>query len=87
MTIEQIVAVPADHRLSFELPHSIPVGVQARVEINIPSLSAPPPSAKAKIEDIRQLLQKEMAETGTLEVRAAAGEGWEAHVREHYAES
>jgi uncharacterized protein (DUF433 family) len=47
------------------------------------SQSAP----SAGIEDVRQLLQKEMAEKGTAKVTAVSGEGWEAHVMEHYAES
>ena len=34
------------------------------------------------IDDVRRYLQKEMAEKGTLSVRAAAGDGWEAHARE-----
>ena len=92
MTIEQIVDIPADYRISLELPRSIPTGVKARIEINIPapinknqSGSALPSSGS--IEDVRQLLQKEMTENGTLAVMAAAGDGWEAHVKEHYAES
>jgi hypothetical protein len=35
------------------------------------------------IEEVRQLLQKEMAEKGTLAVTAASGDGWEAHVMEN----
>jgi hypothetical protein len=91
MTIEQIIDIPADYRVFLELPRSIPSGVKAKVEISIPDAvtksqndSAFPPSAK--IEDIRQLLQKEMVEKGTSGVIAATGDGWEAHVREHYAE-
>ena len=38
------------------------------------------------IEDVRRLLQKEMVEQGTSAVHALAGDGWTAHVREHYAE-
>ena len=37
------------------------------------------------IEDVRQLLQKEMAEKGTSTVTVSAGDGWESHIREHYA--
>ena len=37
MTIEQTVAIPADYRISIELPRSVPVGVQARVSITIPT--------------------------------------------------
>ena len=91
MTIEQIVDIPADYRIFLELPHSIPTGVKARIEINIPATVAKDQSAStlpsAKIEDVRQLLKKEMDEKGTSAVMAAAGDGWEAHVREHYAES
>jgi hypothetical protein len=91
MTIEQTVEIPADYRVFLELPHSIPSGVKAKVKISIPaavvknhSASVFPPSAE--IEDVRRLLQKEMAEKGTTAVKAASGDGWEAHVREHYAE-
>ena len=37
------------------------------------------------IEDIRELLQKEMIEQGTLEVTTL--NGWEAHILGHYAKS
>jgi hypothetical protein len=47
--------------------------------------SAFPPSSE--IMEVRRLLQKEMIEKGTSEIMAAAGDGWEAHVRERYAES
>jgi len=36
-------------------------------------------------DEVRRLLQKEMTEKGTLTVTAANGDGWEAHVMEHYA--
>jgi hypothetical protein len=89
MTIEQTVEIPADYRISLDLPRSVPAGVMARVEITIPAVSAPgrsvPPSAA--IEDVRLLLRKEMTEKGTLAIPAASGDGWEAHVRERYAES
>jgi len=83
MIIEQIVTVPADYRISLELPHSVPIGIKARVEISIPSRSSLP---FGEIEEIRLLLQREMAEKGTTMVAAASGDGWEAHAREHYAE-
>jgi hypothetical protein len=86
MTVEQIVEIPADYRVFFELPHSIPSGVKAKVAISIPAtVTNFPPSIE--IEDVRKLLQKEMAERGTSAVTAQAGDGWEAHVREHYADS
>jgi hypothetical protein len=79
MTIEQTIEVPIDYRLYLELPHSIPSGVKANVKINIPTID--------KIDEVRQLLQEEMAKNGTLAIPAASGDGWEAHVREHYAKS
>ena len=39
-----------------------------------------------EIENVRQLLRKEMSEKGTLGICANAGDGWEAHVKEHYAQ-
>jgi hypothetical protein len=79
MTIEQTITIPADYRIFLELPRSIPSGVKASVKINIPAFN--------KIDEVRQLLQKEMAQNGTAEVPVASGNGWEAHVRERYAES
>jgi len=37
MTIEQTVAIPADYRIFLELPRSVPIGVNARVSISIPT--------------------------------------------------
>jgi hypothetical protein len=79
MTIEQTIEVPIDYRIFLELPHSVPSGVKANVKINIPAMD--------KIDEVRQLLQEEMEKKGTLTVPAASGDGWEAHVREHYAKS
>ncbi|MCL2043483.1 MAG: hypothetical protein FWG89_05025 [Treponema sp.] len=91
MTIEQIVEIPADYRIFLDLPHSVPVGAKARIAIDIPvdniidqDKSVKSPSAE--IKNIRQLLNKEMTENGTLAVTAASGDGWEAHARERYAE-
>jgi len=78
MTIEQTVTIPADHRIFIDLPRSITSGVRASVKINIP--------ASDKLDEVRQLLKKEMAQNGTTDVTAASGDGWEAHVRERYAE-
>ena len=39
------------------------------------------------LEEVRQLLQKEMTEKGTSAIITASSDGWEAHVMEHYAES
>ena len=79
MTIEQTVTIPDDRLIRIELPRSIPVGVTARVEINI---TEKPRLPSEGIEDVRRLLQKEMAEKGTLE---ASGSGWETEVTERYA--
>jgi hypothetical protein len=49
------------------------------VKINIPECD--------KIDEVRRLLQKEMAQNGTAAETAASGSGWEAHVRERYAQS
>ena len=92
MTIEQTVTIPTDNRIFLELPRSFPNGVMARVKIEIPAFSAQGKDASASqhpsaIEDVRRLLQKEMADNGTLTVTAASGDGWEAHIRERYAES
>ena len=91
MTIEQTIEIPADYRLFLELPRSVPIGVKARVEVNIPAVTTKNQANSihldTKIEDVRLLLQKEMVEKGTSAVTTAAGDGWEAHVREHYAQS
>jgi hypothetical protein len=92
MIVEQIVDIPADYRISLELPHSIPTGVKARVAISVPvmdakSQSGPASPPSVELEEVRQLLQKEMTEKGTSGVTTTTGDGWEAHVRERYAES
>ena len=38
MTITQTVAIPTDYRIFLELPRSVPIGVQARVSITIPTV-------------------------------------------------
>jgi len=78
MTIEQTVTIPSDYRISIELPHSVPSGVKASIKINIP--------ASDRLDEVRQLLKKEMAQNGTTDIPAASGDGWEAHVLERYAE-
>ena len=97
MTIEQTVTVPSDYRIFLELPRTVPSGATAWVKINIPAQTDPDFSDKEKkhsivkpsseIEEIRQLLQNEMAIKGTLTVAASSGDGWEAYVRERYGES
>jgi hypothetical protein len=89
MVIEHIVDIPADYRISLELPHSIPAGSKARIEISVPAADAKSGPASlpfAKMEDVWPLLHQEMAEKGTLEAWAETGDGWAAHVRERYAE-
>ena len=78
MIIEQTVTIPPDYRIFIELPRSVPSGVKASIKINIP--------ASDRIDEVRQLLKKEMAQNGTTDVPAVSGDGWEAHVRERYAE-
>jgi hypothetical protein len=92
MTVEQIVEIPANRRIALEVPRTVPIGktilsftpVSASQTTDI---SAGTTAEALQIEDIRRLLQKEMTEKGTLAVIAANGDGWEAHVMEHYAES
>jgi len=38
MTITQTVAIPNDYRIFLELPRTLPIGVQARVSITIPTV-------------------------------------------------
>jgi len=92
MTVEQIVEILADYQISLQLPRSIPVGVKARIAISIPSMNTetkkdPVFSQTVKIEDVRLSLRQEMIKQETLKVPVASGDGWEAHVRERYAES
>ena len=84
---EQTVIVPDDYRLFLELPRTIPSGVAAQVKINIPTqaeLSARTNSFK--IEEIRRLLQHEMAINETSTVAASSGDGWETYIKERYGE-
>ena len=81
MTIEQTVTIPDNRLIHIELPSSIPAGIKARIEVSILGKSLPVPEG---IEDVRQLLQKEMTENGTSK---ATGSGWEANVMERYAQS
>ena len=90
MIIEQTVEIPADYRLFLELPRTIPNGVMARIKIDIPAVFEKDSGAftlqnSSTIEEIRELLQKEMADNGTSGVITASGDGWEAHVKERYA--
>ena len=91
MTIEQTITIPANNKIFLELPPSVPSGITALVKIDIPAVSAKDINyslfqAPSEIDEVRKLLQKEMADKGTLAVKVASGDGWVAHVREHYAE-
>ena len=85
MTITQTVEIPADYRISLELPRSIPIGAKARIDISIPNKITKSQSG-LEIEHIRQLLRKEISEKGTSSIKAESGDGWEAYIRERYAE-
>jgi len=92
MTVEQIVEIPANRRIALEVPRTVPIGKTILSftpvsESRTADVSAGTTAKALQIEDIRQLLQKEMSEQGTLAITAASGDGWKAHVMEHYAES
>jgi len=87
MTVEQIVEIPANRRIALEVPRTVPIGKTILSFTPVSASQTADVSAGTTIEDIRLLLQKEMAEKGTSAVTAASGDGWEAHVMEHYAES
>ena len=38
MIIDQTVTIPADYRIFLELPRSVPIGVNAQISINIPTM-------------------------------------------------
>ena len=86
MTITQTVDIPADRRLVIDVPREIPVGEKARVEISIQA-KITKNQLNSKIEHVRQLLRKEMSKNRTSAIMAESGDGWEAYVRERYAES
>ena len=85
MTVEQTIDIPADRRITIDVPQHIPVGkaVLAFTPISEPQT----PGKVLPIEEVRKLLRKEMTEKGTLDVKAESGDGWTAHVMEHYAKS
>ena len=86
MTITQTVEIPADYRILLDLPRSVPIGAKARIEINIPA-KVTKTQSDSEIEHIRQLLRKEMSAKGTSAIKAESGDGWEAYIKEKYAES
>jgi hypothetical protein len=85
MTIEQTVEIPANRRITLEVPRTVPVGKTILSFTPVPVSQTADISTGTTIEDIRRLLHKEMTEKGTLTVTAANGDGWETHVMEHYA--
>ena len=89
MIIEQTVTIPANNKIFLELPPFVPSGITALIKIDIPAVKDINNSHlqnSSGIDEIRKLLQNEMADKGTLEVKTASGDGWVTHVREHYAE-
>jgi len=92
MVVEQIVDIPANHRITLDVPRTVPEG--RTILTFTPASNAhtaedsPRTTRKAlPIEDIRNLLQKEMAEKGTSTIHTESGDGWTAHVMETYAKS
>jgi hypothetical protein len=85
MVIEQIVDIPASRRITIDVPPNVPEGKNILVFKPIGETQNIGSKPLSSIEHVRQLLQKEMAEKGTLAKNAKNGDGWEAHVRENYA--
>ncbi|MCL2720410.1 MAG: hypothetical protein FWD47_03615 [Treponema sp.] len=86
MIVEQIIDIPANRRITLEIPKTIPEG-KAILTFKPANKTQTTVTHNLHIEDIRKLLQKEMIDKGTVELPASNGDGWEAHVRERYAES
>ena len=99
MSVTQTVEIPASRRITLDVPREVPVGtvvltftpaeterIKERVFGCAKGQFHMAEDFDAPLEDVRRLLQKEMAEKGTSAVTAASGDGWEAHVMEHYAE-
>ncbi|MCL2211285.1 MAG: DUF3295 domain-containing protein [Treponema sp.] len=92
MVVEQIVDIPANHRIILDVPRTVPEG---RTILTFTPASgsqtienSPRTTRKAlPIEEIRNLLQKEMTEKGTSAIHIESGDGWTAHVMETYAKS
>ena len=57
MTIEQTVTIPADYRISLELPRSVPTGVKARVSIAIPTAFESQSVVKPEVKSFRGILK------------------------------
>jgi hypothetical protein len=56
MTIEQMVTIPADHRISLDLPNELPVG-KAKITIT-PQTEKPASCAYGSLENLRGLAKK-----------------------------
>ena len=52
MTIEQTVIIPADHRITLEVPPTIPAGVTARLELDWSPQKEPDNNLDAALEKI-----------------------------------
>jgi len=92
MIVEQIVEIPANRRITLEIPKTVPEGKTiltfTPVSASRNSGVSPGITGEAlKMADVRQLLNKEMIEKGTSGISTTSGDGWEAHVTERYAES
>jgi len=87
MTITQTVEIPANRRITLEVPRETPIGRASMEYKIIPFVNkiANPKTNQTEVEKIRQLLQKEMALNGTSSVINSSGDGWEAYVKERYA--
>jgi hypothetical protein len=58
MTIEQTIEIPADRRIFLDLPRSVPAGVRARIEINIPAVpEIPAKTVQAAAKSFRGILK------------------------------
>jgi len=92
MVVEQIIDIPANHRIILDVPKSVPEGrtiLTFTPASNSNTAEHSPRTARKAlpIEEIRNLLQKEMAEKGTSAITVESGDGWTAHVMEAYAKS
>ena len=54
MTIEQIIEIPADHRITFEIPPDIPTGSIARLELILsPHKKVPDEAVRQQSTEVR----------------------------------
>ena len=57
MLIEQIVTIPANYRISLELPRSVPTGVEARVSIAVPNAFESQGGMDSTVKSFRGILK------------------------------